>query len=361
MATKQAGRPQAVTGVALALCLAVAPLSLAGCASNATGDAATSKDATTSDASGSEEGVSASEAWYSKLPRASWSAYEQVDVSDVTDWYTVYKLPGNVYAIEDTSQWEEDICYLVIGEEKAVLIDTSLGISPIKPVVEKLTNLPVTVLLTHTHHDHIGGAHEFDDVWCFDSDDARQRLESGVDEFDDITYEVADEALAHGLPDGMTADDFKIQGVTPTGTFRDGDTIDLGGRGLLVVHTPGHTSDSCCFVDQTNGILFSGDTYYPADLYAFSADADIQTYAASLHHLADTIAPMNLSYIYPGHNEIVTDIDVISNAANDMDKIMDGTATDYTVEDDGYRHYAFDDGISIITKDADQTQDRSAS
>ncbi len=353
MGNMRTNRLQKISIKLLTFCLIFGAFPLMGCTGNqSVGSATTGEESTAS----STEGVSASAAWYDELPRESWSNFEEIDVSDVSDWYTVYELPNNVYAIEDTSQWEEDIVYLVIGEDRAALIDTTLGISPIKPVVDKLTDLPITVFLTHTHHDHIGGAHEFDDVWCFDSDDARQRLETGIDEFEDVTYEVEEEALKNGLPDGMAFEDFEIKGVKPAGTFKDGDTIDLGGRSLSVVHTPGHTSDSCCFIDRENGILFSGDTYYPDDIYAFSADADVEIYAASLHKLAETIAPMDINFLCTGHNEIVTNVNVINDVANNMDKILDGSANEYTVEDDGYRHYSFDDDIVIITEDKDQTK-----
>ena len=58
-----------------------------------------------------------------------------------------------------------DACniWLILGERSALLIDAGIGVSPLRPVVEAITDLPVALLLTHSHFDHIGGAHEFAD------------------------------------------------------------------------------------------------------------------------------------------------------------------------------------------------------
>ena len=100
--------------------------------------------------------------WYEKLPREAWGNYEKVDQPD--QWFEVYKLTDTVYAIYEDGQFEEVISYLVLGDDKAVLIDTGNGIGDIKAVVYRITDLPVMVLNTHTHGDHIGGNHQFKEV-----------------------------------------------------------------------------------------------------------------------------------------------------------------------------------------------------
>lgn len=350
-------RPTTTMFIATLMAGSIACGTITGCATSPSNGGANVSDSSSSAGQASSDGDSnatVSDTWYANLPRKSWSQFEQVDVSDVTDWFTVYKLPGNVYAIYDGSQFEENICYLIIGKDKAVLLDTGGGFSSIRKVTDKLTDLPVTVVLTHTHHDHMGGMHEYDDVIVYDSDEAVERATTGKDEYEDITYEAEPEALRNGLPDGLdSADDYKIQGKAPTGTVKDGDTIDLGDRQLQVVWTPGHTGDSICLVDRANGLLFTGDTYYPANLYAFSADADLKTYDKSMHKLADMISGMNLQWIYPGHNEIVKGTGVIGEVAEDMDQILSGEKNEYTVGDDGYRYYSFGNDITIVTENKD--------
>lgn len=205
-------------------------------------------------------------------------------------------LPGNVYAIDEDSQWEEIISYLIIGEDRAILLDTGMGISSIKADVDELTDLPVTVVLSHTHHDHMGGMHEFDDLLVYDSDYAIERATTGMDEFGDISYEVAAEDGVFNpdreLPEGFSPEGFHVIGMAPTGTLADGDTIDLGGRTLQVMYTP-------------------------------------------------------------GHNETAHGVEILSSAADDFDAILDGSVTEYEIGEDGYRYYEFEDGVVIITEDVD--------
>ena len=78
-------------------------------------------------------------------------------------WFAVEKIAADTYVISEYKHWEETHCYLLCGTERAILIDTGLGVANIKKVVENLTDLPVTVLTTHVHWDHIGGHKYFKD------------------------------------------------------------------------------------------------------------------------------------------------------------------------------------------------------
>lgn len=308
-----------------------------------------------SEEAGSTEAAAIAGEWYEEVPRESWAQFEKVETSD--PWFSVYRLPGDVYAIDEDSQWEEIISYLIIGEDRAVLLDTGMGISSIRATVEELTDLPVTVVLSHTHHDHMGGMHEFDDLLVYDSDYAVERATTGTDEFGDISYEVAAEDGVFNpereLPAGFTPEGFHVIGKAPTGTLADGDVIDLGNRRLQVMFTPGHNADGITLFDAENGLVFTGDLYYPAELYAYNEDAELETYAATMRAVADRAEELGIEWIYPGHNETVHGIGILSSAADDFDAILAGTAGSYEIGEDGYRYYEFDDGVVIITEDID--------
>lgn len=79
-------------------------------------------------------------------------------------WFTVEKIDAQTFAISEYRHWEETHCYLLCGQDKSALIDTGLGVSNIQCVVDRLTTLPVTVLTTHVHWDHIGGHGLFDRI-----------------------------------------------------------------------------------------------------------------------------------------------------------------------------------------------------
>ena len=76
-------------------------------------------------------------------------------------WFTIEKIDTQTFAISEYQHYEETHCYLLCGQNKAALIDTGLGVSNIKSVVNHLTTLPVTVFTTHVHWDHIGGHKHF--------------------------------------------------------------------------------------------------------------------------------------------------------------------------------------------------------
>ena len=80
------------------------------------------------------------------------------------DWFTVEKIDTQTFAISEYQHYEETHCYLLCGQNEAALIDTGLGVSNIKRIVDSLTALPVTVLTTHVHWDHIGGHRFFDRI-----------------------------------------------------------------------------------------------------------------------------------------------------------------------------------------------------
>src|SRR5580765_2946871 len=110
--------------------------------------------------------------WCKPLPRPEYNSIERVRVSD--PWFEVYKPAVGVFAIYEPHQSEEVISYLIVGEKKALLFDTGMGISDIKKVVAELTGLPIIVLNSHTHDDHVGGNWEFTDVYGMDTDFTRK-------------------------------------------------------------------------------------------------------------------------------------------------------------------------------------------
>ena len=110
--------------------------------------------------------------WCRALPRPEYKTLERVPVSD--PWFEVYKAAPGVFAIYEPHQWEETIVYLIVGEQRALEFDTGMGISDIRKVTQELTRLPVIVLNSHTHPDHVGGNWEFDTVYGMDTEFTRR-------------------------------------------------------------------------------------------------------------------------------------------------------------------------------------------
>ncbi len=82
--------------------------------------------------------------------------------------------------------------------------------------------------------------------------------------------------------------------------MHDGDHIDLGGRSLTILATPGHTPDAICLFDAANGLLFTGDTYYPGTIWIYRPETNLAAYDASVRRLA-TLAPQ-VQIVLGAHN-----------------------------------------------------------
>ncbi len=235
--------------------------------------------------------------WWDKLPRAVYSTLERVPCSQ--DWFEVYKVKDGIYAIYEPYQYEEALCTLILGEEKAVLIDTGCGIGNIRDVVEEITDLPVMVVNTHAHNDHIAQNHLFDEVAMLDhqwSHEAEKGLPNS-----EMAHLIADGMLWKELPDGFDAENYVVPGFKVTHWFKEGDILDLGNRTLEVIHTPGHTPDCVCFLDREDRLLFTGDMFYTGGIYTYLNGGNIPTFIDSYLKMLEYYDEFD--YLMPSHNE----------------------------------------------------------
>jgi glyoxylase-like metal-dependent hydrolase (beta-lactamase superfamily II) len=231
-----------------------------------------------------------------RLPRPAYEAFEKHPASN--DWFAVYEVEKDIFAIYEPWQWQEVISYLIVGVDQSLLFDTGNGIGDIRAVVEQLTALPVTVLNSHTHFDHIGGNHQFEQVWSLATPFSIANSQ-GVDN-EMVKTEAAPEALCHGLPEGVTQAEHRIRPFTITGTVAEGSVIDLGNRRLEVLRIPGHTDDSVALFDRENGFLWTGDTFYEGPIWLYFPETDLAAYRQSIARLA-ALAP-GLKTLFPAHN-----------------------------------------------------------
>ena len=212
-------------------------------------------------------------------------------------WFTVEEIDVQTYAISEYRHWEQTHCYLLCGQQKAVLIDTGLGISNIRTVVASLTKLPVTVVATHVHWDHIGGHRYFDDVAVHEAekDWISVRFPLSLQEVkQQLTKEPCD------FPGSFDLDRYQVFQGVPQRILLDGDHLDLGGRTLQVIHTPGHSPGHCCFYERERKTLYSGDLIYKGCLYAFYPTTDPRLFYRSVKKLND----YEIDRVFPGHNEL---------------------------------------------------------
>jgi glyoxylase-like metal-dependent hydrolase (beta-lactamase superfamily II) len=233
--------------------------------------------------------------WCRQLPRPEYKKLVRLSTPD--PWFEVYDVRPGVLAIYEPKQAEEVISYLILGKKRALLFDTGMGISDMKKLVQNLTTLPVSVLNSHTHNDHVGDNWQFDDIYGMDTDFTRASAKGSRD---DAQAEIKPDQLCGPLPSGFNPRGYATRPFKITHWLHGGDTIDLGGRVLKLIATPGHTPDSIALLDQVHGLLFTGDTYYPGMIYLYRPETDLKAYEASLKKMI-ALAP-RLKLLLPAHN-----------------------------------------------------------
>jgi len=280
--------------------------------------------------------------WYDALPRPAWSEFELIEQSQ--PWFEVYEVASNVFAIYEPGQFEEVISYLIVGSDRALLFDTGLGIGDMRGLVSELTSLETIVLNSHTHYDHVGGNHQFPEIYGTDSEFSRANAEGRPHEA--VAEFVGEGWIWKALPDGFSAADYASAPFTITTVVSDHDTIDIGGRTLEVVLTPGHSPDGLCLLDREARLLFVGDTFYPASLYAHLHGSNFDLYEETAVRLAEL--EVDVDFILPAHNEPLLESGYLTRFSDAFQAMRDETIP--FVLTDGNREYPFD-GFSIIVPD----------
>jgi glyoxylase-like metal-dependent hydrolase (beta-lactamase superfamily II) len=256
-------------------------------------------------------------AWCKVLPRPEYKALERVAVND--SWFEVYRVAPGVLAIYEPRQSEETIVYLITGEKRALMFDTGMGIGDLKSLAAQLTHLPIVVLNSHTHNDHVGNNWQFDSVWGMDTDFTRQNARGSREA---AQAEIAPSELCGKLPAGFDRSAYATKPWKIAQYMHDGERIDLGGRTIEILATPGHTPDAISLFDRANGLLFTGDTYYPGTVWIYRPETDLAAYGKSVHRLA-ALAPQ-VKLVLGAHNVPGSPPSVLLEVASAFDKVQAG-------------------------------------
>ncbi len=234
------------------------------------------------------------------------------------DWFVTKHIDDTTLLISEPPHVNS---YLLLGSTRAVLFDTGMGIANIKEVVDELTDLDVLVVNSHYHFDHSGGNHLFSEIAIHEA--GVEPLGAGVpaewlEMYTEFTtdmldkfkiYKDLDDRYFHllstdlyprPLPKDFSKGSWHIPATVPTSVLHDGDVLDLGDRTLRVIHTPGHTPDCICLLDEATGALFAGDTLTTGPHYAHMPDSSLTAFAASTRRL-DQEFRSAVTSIYPAH------------------------------------------------------------
>jgi glyoxylase-like metal-dependent hydrolase (beta-lactamase superfamily II) len=260
------------------------------------------------------------------------------------DWFAVRELEPGIHLVCEPPHVNS---YLIAGTEQAVLFDTGMGIADIKAVVGKLTDLPIKVVNSHHHFDHIGGNQLFAGRAIHESGAELVQQEIPA-EWLDAYMEYVEEMLAQvpafenldrryfrlltadttprPLPAGFNPRDWRIVPTAPTQLLRDGDELDLGGRKLHILHTPGHTLDGICLLDDASGALFGGDTIMAGPIYTHLPTGDVGDLARSARRVATDLSGQ-VRTVYCQHMlRYSTDQAFLREVADGAEAVLDSRA-----------------------------------
>lgn len=218
----------------------------------------------------------------------------------------VEQIADNVYWI---NEFEGTNCYLIVGEKEALLIDSGTGFCDLRGCCKKITDKPITLVLTHGHVDHLGGAGQFREAYVhpFDMGRVNELQKSKLARQIFLLY-----SNCHKL--GFKASDvFDPDYDTKYIQLHEGQVFDLGGKIVRVKYTPGHSKGSVSFVDETDKIVFCGDNMCDS-LWMFMPGAtSIEEWIPSAQWLYDMSADYR---IFWGHRKPELDRTYIEKVLN---------------------------------------------
>jgi glyoxylase-like metal-dependent hydrolase (beta-lactamase superfamily II) len=242
-------------------------------------------------------------------------------------WFEVKAVAEGVHAISEPHHSEHVISYLIVGGDTAILLDTGMGVANIQDLTSDLTEKPILVVNSHHHYDHVGDNYRFPHVAIHEAE-ARLLEQEPPQE---LLLEVMRPENWFGvLPEEFDPAQYRIIPSKADRLLDEGDVLDLGGRRLRVLHTPGHSPGSICLLDEEQGLLFTGDTVYAGPLYVQFDHSDFEVYRQSMERLCGLVKDLRL--LLPSHNETPLDPQILVEMAEGFDEIAGGMARWQAVE-----------------------------
>jgi glyoxylase-like metal-dependent hydrolase (beta-lactamase superfamily II)/8-oxo-dGTP pyrophosphatase MutT (NUDIX family) len=211
------------------------------------------------------------------------------------------KINEHIWLMNDA---DESTGYIVVGKEKALIIDTMNGYEDVKAIAETVTDLPLCVINTHAHPDHIYGDAVFDEVYMHPED-----------------WNLAEKYIQDAKYQEMLSDhDLEFPKLLPV---KEGDVFELGGVELEVFHIPGHTPGGICLLDRTDRVLFTGDSIIEETWMQLDECMPIPVFYQALKKMKDIREEFD--YVLTGHTRREPeDASLCEVHRNAIKEVMDG-------------------------------------
>lgn len=242
----------------------------------------------------------------------------------------VRQINDHIYLLDDAKQATG---YLVIGENKAAVIDTMNGLEDLHEIVRELTDKELIVINTHGHPDHVMGNIFFDKAYLHPSD-----------------FELAE--LFCSEPSFVERCKSKGLKMPPFEPMRGGDIFDLGGLTLEVYECPGHTAGSVLLLLKEDRMLFTGDAINHHIWLQLDVCSPLPEIVKTLENLL--FLEEKADYILHGHTWDKENIGIMRAMMNGIKEVIDGETSDdvkyeWFGSDDAMMHvYQIDDGRTYL-------------
>jgi len=165
------------------------------------------------------------------------------------EWYLIKKVDDRTFIISEPKSSQKNSSFLILGSKEAILFDSGTGENKSESIIlitRSLTKLPITLLLSHFHFDHIGNISDFNRIGMPEI----QLLDNRIS-VDSLIYLTNSETLTKSTVTLKISKFFTVE--------KD---IDLGNRKIKILPTPGHSKESISIIDSENGLIFTGDLIY---------------------------------------------------------------------------------------------------
>jgi len=220
-----------------------------------------------------------------------------MEIAAANNWYETQKMNGDITYIGEPFIKEFYRCNIwhVRGRDKDMLVDTGMGVVSLRDHVAQITEKPTIAVASHTHFDHVGCHHEFDERMVHINES--NILKSPTRENTLAEPYVEDSIFTKLPPYPFISTEYAVKAAPATKLLKDGDVIDLGDRYFTVMHTPGHSPGGIMLYENSTEILFSGDTVYDGPLIHNAYHSDLADYIDSMKRILD----LPVCIVHGGH------------------------------------------------------------
>ena len=220
-----------------------------------------------------------------------------MQVATAEGWYRTRPLADGVTHIDEPNIRAFYRCNVwhVRGRDRDMLVDSGMGVVSLRRQVPLTSGRPCIAVASHTHFDHIGCHHEFEER-------AVHRDEADILAAPSNRATLADPYVTDDIftalpPAPYASAAYTLDPAPPTRMLEDGDVIDLGDRHFEVIHTPGHSPGGIMLYERATETLFSGDTVYDGPLVDDAYHSDVPAYVATMKRIHD----LPVRVVHGGH------------------------------------------------------------